>query len=78
MHYYIVKPNCSIKVLGQVLQLVVHLTEEPELLGLIGGPAHTFAEIDHETFSSYFPLPLIQEGSCQLLASMGTEYWRTS
>ena len=34
------------------MQLVAHLTEEPEVPGLMPGLAHTLVEIDQEIFST--------------------------
>ena len=53
---------------------VVCQNQEPELLGLIPRPAHTFMETDHELFSMLiFPLPLILEGQLTVTGkSMGT------
>ena len=58
---------------------VVRLTEEPELLASILGPAHTFVEIDHEIFSRVIShLLLVQEGQFSITGeSMCTRYWLT-
>ena len=49
------------------MQLIVSLTEESEVAGLIPSSAHTLLETDYEIFSTVIPhtphpLPLIQEG----------------